>query len=404
MSTLIGSKIKKKSKIWSSKSKGIRKDRVKSFSWSDQRFDKAFTLDVSLPPDATGLIWKGRHIESGTEVCIKKIDHFVDHYVTIATPLQMRLRHPCIVRYYGTVPVSRLTNSEGDTGLSESAWQVSEYFAFGRLSDLLIRLQSSRSHLNWRCTEGEVAALMVPVLRGLAYLQDQSLVHGMICPASVYIDASGRVKLGGIGEISFPELRSKNSTTGSDWPWPPERALGAAEEVTSKWDIWDCGLCFLELAGKANFESTQNDSFSPEFVGLVECCLLQKPVQRPRAAELLMHPFCVQASKTLDLVDVVLKFCQSLVVLPMAPVPEDRPMPSSFRPDQQLPSPVFQSLVEENQKLRDEIKSLTILREESAYLIRELIEELSQVKAQSSVLEKALMAILEHHQESHPPQ
>ncbi|MDP2436030.1 MAG: hypothetical protein Q8P67_09825, partial [archaeon] len=92
----------------------------------------------------------------------------------------------------------------------------------GKLSDLLMKMQTCRPVMHCRCTETEAAALIVPVLRALAYLQDQSLVHGAICPSNIYITGTGQVKLGGIGSISFPELRSKNGSALTGWPWPPE--------------------------------------------------------------------------------------------------------------------------------------------------------------------------------------
>src|SRR3989338_7034698 len=99
--------VSKRGKIWAKKDKGVK--RPGGFEWSDQRFDKAFALDSELCQDCIGTTWKGRHIESGTEVAIKKISHFVEHYVNVAVPLQKRLVHPNILRYYGTIPVSHET-------------------------------------------------------------------------------------------------------------------------------------------------------------------------------------------------------------------------------------------------------------------------------------------------------
>ena len=52
------------------------------------------------------------------------------------------------------------------------------------------------------------------------------------------------------------------------------------------------------------------------------------------------------------------------------------------------------ALVEENHRLREEVKLLTIMREESAYLIKGLLLELVEVKQQTEQLSHALSALL----------
>ncbi|KAM0830459.1 hypothetical protein ACQ4PT_066192 [Festuca glaucescens] len=157
-----------------------------------------------------------------------------------------------------------------------------------------------------RLEEHSIGAYTADVLRGLAYIHGESLVHGDIKSRNIVIGADGRAKIADFGCAR---------TAGSDRPiggtpafMAPEVARG--EEQGPEADVWALGCTVVEMAtGRAPWSDLDNvlaavhrigytDAvpevpawLSPEAKDFLAACFARNPRDRRTAAELLEHPF-----------------------------------------------------------------------------------------------------------------
>ncbi|XP_047056981.1 mitogen-activated protein kinase kinase kinase 17-like [Lolium rigidum] len=157
-----------------------------------------------------------------------------------------------------------------------------------------------------RLGEQAIRAYTADVLRGLAYIHGQSLVHGDIKSRNIVIGADGRAKLADFGCARMVD--SDRPTGGTPAFMAPEVARG--EEQGPAADVWALGCSVVEMAtGRAPWSDIDNvlaavhrigytDAvpevpawLSPEAKNFLAICFARDARDRCTAAELLEHPF-----------------------------------------------------------------------------------------------------------------
>ncbi|XP_077221840.1 mitogen-activated protein kinase kinase 5-like [Tasmannia lanceolata] len=159
------------------------------------------------------------------------------------------------------------------------------------------------------------------ILHGLVYLHSQKIVHRDIKPSNLLINGNNQVKIAdfGVSRILAQTMDPCNSSVGTIAYMSPERIntdLNQGVYDGYAGDIWSLGLSILECyMGRFPFATNgrQGDwatlmcaicyssppeappTASNEFRSFLRCCLQKDPASRWTAAQLLQHPFVLQA-------------------------------------------------------------------------------------------------------------
>uniref|UniRef100_A0A1D2ACQ6 Protein kinase domain-containing protein n=1 Tax=Auxenochlorella protothecoides TaxID=3075 RepID=A0A1D2ACQ6_AUXPR len=216
----------------------------------------------------------------------------------------MRHRYPNVVELYGAFE-------------DESRYFiVMEYCSGGDLLEKLLREKKAIS-------ERRVATMVaIPCLVTLRCLHAASIIHRDIKLENIFLDNSGRVKLGDFGLTMCTRQEAAISPVGTvEYMAPEVIALPPVDAVvsgqvraseippnTEKVDIWALGVTFFELVtgrlpfeGKDKLEIKTNiteyrmSGFGPHVSAqcqdLIRSMLAYDPADRPSAEELLQHSF-----------------------------------------------------------------------------------------------------------------
>ncbi|XP_059447241.1 uncharacterized protein LOC132178738 isoform X2 [Corylus avellana] len=161
-----------------------------------------------------------------------------------------------------------------------------------------------------------IAALLYEVVKALAHLHAQGLIHRDIKAGNILVDSKGAVKLADYGLVASmfdtgSRQRARKTFAGTPC-WMAPEVMQQLHGYDFKADIWSFGITSLELAhGHAPFSryppmkvflmTVQNappgldyhrdKRFSKSFKEIVAACLVEDPVKRPTAEKLLKHRF-----------------------------------------------------------------------------------------------------------------
>ncbi|OQR94452.1 dual specificity mitogen-activated protein kinase kinase [Achlya hypogyna] len=182
---------------------------------------------------------------------------------------------------------------------------VMEYMGVGSLQDLV---------LHGGCTsEAILARIAASVLRGLAHIHANRMVHRDIKPHNLLVNHAGEIKISDFGLARTLDEHAMHTKTfvGTLLYMAPERIGGADYGCPS--DIWSFGLVLLSVAiGKyplptqdgffGLFDSVANETylqlppgaFSAVFQDFLDKCLAVEPEHRWTADQLLTHDFLHQ--------------------------------------------------------------------------------------------------------------
>jgi serine/threonine protein kinase len=158
--------------------------------------------------------------------------------------------------------------------------------------------------------ERAIRAYAADIAAGLAYLHEESVVHGDVKARNVVIGADGRAKLADFG---CARKASENIIGGTPAFMAPEVARG--EEQGPAADVWALGCTVVEMAtGRAPWSGADGDALaamhrigytdavpevpqwlSAEAKDFLGRCLIRQPSDRCTAAQLLNHPFLASA-------------------------------------------------------------------------------------------------------------
>lgn len=213
-------------------------------------------------------------------------------------------KHKNIVEMYGSYLVD------------DELWVVMEYLAGGALTDIVTKS---------RMDETQIATVCKSVLRALAFLHANGVIHRDIKSDSILLSSDGRVKLTDFGFVAqvSADLQKRKSLVGTPYWMAPEviSRLPYGTEV----DIWSLGIMIIEMIDgeppyfdqpplqamrfirdmpPPRFRDTMH-RVSPRLQGFLDRMLVRDPTQRATAAELLEHPFIRQVNSTNCLINLV---------------------------------------------------------------------------------------------------
>lgn len=213
-------------------------------------------------------------------------------------------KHKNIVEMYGSYLVE------------DELWVVMEYLAGGALTDIVTKS---------RMDETQIATVCKSVLRALAFLHANGVIHRDIKSDSILLSSDGRVKLTDFGFVAqvSADLQKRKSLVGTPYWMAPEviSRLPYGTEV----DIWSLGIMIIEMIDgeppyfdqpplqamrfirdmpPPKFRDTMH-RVSPRLQGFLDRMLVRDPTQRATAAELLEHPFIRQVNSTNCLINLV---------------------------------------------------------------------------------------------------
>lgn len=186
-------------------------------------------LEADIASGSFGQVSRGRNVETGEVVALKKI-HFKKGAEVLREykALEVLSPHPNIVRLLGVQPQG--------AGLV----LVMEFM----LTDLSELLSSSKE----RIPDSQVKACMVMLLRGLAHLERNGILHRDLKPANLLLSRDGVLKIGDFGLARVAPLDGGSITQQvmTRWYRAPEILYGA-RRYGHAIDLWAAGCIFGEL-------------------------------------------------------------------------------------------------------------------------------------------------------------
>nr|ACN34809.1 unknown [Zea mays] len=165
-------------------------------------------------------------------------------------------------------------------------------------------------------TESVIRNFTRHILRGLAFLHGQKIMHRDIKGANLLVDVQGVVKLADFGMAKHLSTAAPNlSLKGTPYWMAPEMVQATLMKDVGydlAVDIWSLGCTIIEMFdGKppwsdlegpaAMFKVLHKDPPIPENLSnegkeFLQCCFKRTPAERPTASELLDHPFIRNSS------------------------------------------------------------------------------------------------------------
>jgi tRNA A-37 threonylcarbamoyl transferase component Bud32 len=256
-----------------------------------------------LGQGATANVFLGMHDGTGELVAVKCVPlaFFADDSETVKAfgsevRTLTRLKHRNIVAYRSFA-------------VTDNGWAivVIEYVSGGTLASITGSFGA--------LPEAVVVRYMFDVLRGLAFLHSQGILHRDIKPQNVLVGLDGTCKLGDFGTAHSPADGEQESgvVRGSPLYMAPEQARGQAEMAS---DIWAAGLLAVTmLTGDLPYADIRNaeahalvfqigmGTIRPVVTGsdamreVLTLCFGAEPASRPTAEALLAHSIFTEAAK-----------------------------------------------------------------------------------------------------------
>ncbi|XP_051816750.1 serine/threonine-protein kinase PAK 6-like [Acanthochromis polyacanthus] len=270
--------------------------------------DPRITLEnfVKIGEGSTGVVCIARERHSGRQVAVKMMDLRKQQRRELLfneVVIMRDYRHQNVVEMYRSALVE------------EELWVIMEYLQGGALTHIV-----SETRLN----EEQIATVCEGVLKALTYLHSQGVIHRDIKSDSILLTLDGRIKLSDFGfcaQISKDVLKRK-SLVGTPYWMAPE--VISKKPYGTEVDIWSLGIMVVEMVDgeppyfsdtpiiamkKLRDEPAPNVKnirrVSPVLKDFLGCMLTRDTLQRSSAADLLEHPFLLQAGTPRCLVPLV---------------------------------------------------------------------------------------------------
>ncbi|KAJ3426680.1 sterile20-like kinase [Anaeramoeba flamelloides] len=262
-----------------------------------------FELIEELGKGSYGSVYKARQKGTGEIVAVKMIsleeDEGLDD-IKIEIEILKKCKHKNIVKYIGTY------------FKEETLWIVMEYCGGGSVSDLCQILEKG-------LTEQQIAAIMYGSLEGLNYFHSNRKIHRDIKGGNILLNDKGDVKLADFGvSAQLTKTMSKRNTFIGTPYWMAPEVIQDYQNYDSRADIWSLGITAIELAEivpprcdihpmrvlfiipKKDPPKLKNSrKYSKEFNDFIAKCLVKNYEKRPKAKQLLKHPFIKKGRKFL---------------------------------------------------------------------------------------------------------
>ena len=94
-------------------------------------------------------------------------------------------------------------------------------------------------------SEATLVKWITQIASALQYLHERDMWHRDVKTGNIFFDANGNLKLGDFGLSATYNIKGHNTVVGTPYYYAPEVMLG--EKYTNKVDIWNLGVCVLEL-------------------------------------------------------------------------------------------------------------------------------------------------------------
>ncbi|XP_033738127.1 mitogen-activated protein kinase kinase kinase 1-like isoform X2 [Pecten maximus] len=269
-----------------------------------------------LGTGAYSTCYQARDVKSGVIMAVKQIsfcrntpeeqEKVVDT-ITEEIHMMTKLNHPNIVRILGATKQGCHFN------------MFVEWMPAGSLASLLCTYGAF--------SENVMTSYTLQVLRGMAYLHDNHVLHRDLKGANLLVDSTGqRLRIGDFGAAARLASQAtgagefQGQLLGTIAFMAPEVLRG--ENYGRACDMWSVGCCMIEMATARppwgakdisnhlalifKIATSQEpppipDNISPPVRDLMLRCLEQKKEERPSAKDLLIHPLFTQymSQKTL---------------------------------------------------------------------------------------------------------
>ncbi|ESN96616.1 hypothetical protein HELRODRAFT_156036 [Helobdella robusta] len=252
-----------------------------------------------------GQVYKGKHTKTGKLAAIKVMNVTEDEVEEIKLEINVLKRyshHRNIATYYGAFI------KKSSTGKDDQLWLVMEFCGAGSITDLIRSTKSNSLREEW------IAYLCREILRGLAHLHNNKVIHRDIKGQNVLLTDEAEVKLVDFGVSAQLDktVGRRNTFIGTPY-WMAPEVIACNENPDAaydhKSDLWSLGITAIEMAeGKpplcemhpmrALFLIPRNPpprlkskKWSKKFTGFVEVCLIKDHISRPNTDQLLRHSF-----------------------------------------------------------------------------------------------------------------
>ena len=196
-------------------------------------------------------------------------------------------------------------------------------------------------------TESQMAYVTREMLEGLVHIHRASIIHRDLKAGNVLLTLDGGVKLAdfGVSAKNKTENQKRDTFIGTPYWMAPEVVLCETfrdQPYDFKVDIWSLGITLIEMAQmeppyhemspmrvllkiqKSEPPKLDKPSkWSREFVDFVRLCLIKDPNKRPRAEELLEHPFVREARDPKPILELLAEYKAEIVEEEITDLPED---------------------------------------------------------------------------------
>jgi serine/threonine protein kinase len=265
-------------------------------------------------PSVAGQWQKGKLLGSGTFGCVyeatnrhtgalcamKEVNIIPDDAKSAESLKQLeqeikflsQFKHENIVQYYGSETIE------------ERFYIYLEYVHPG----------SIHKYVHQHCgslTESVIRNFTRHILKGLAFLHSQKIMHRDIKGANLLVDINGVVKLADFGMAKHLSTAAPNLSLKGTPYWMAPEVVRATLDKSAGYDlavdIWSLGCTIIEMfTGKPPWSGLEGpaamfkvlrtdppipDNLSPEGKDFLRCCFKRNPAERPTASKLLEHPF-----------------------------------------------------------------------------------------------------------------
>ncbi|CAN6297674.1 unnamed protein product [Urochloa humidicola] len=160
-------------------------------------------------------------------------------------------------------------------------------------------------------TESVIRNFTRHILKGLAFLHSQKIMHRDIKGANLLVDINGVVKLADFGMAKHLSTAAPNLSLKGTPYWMAPEVVRATLDKSAGYDlavdIWSLGCTIIEMfTGKPPWSGLEGpaamfkvlrtdppipDNLSSEGKDFLRCCFKRNPAERPTANKLLEHPF-----------------------------------------------------------------------------------------------------------------
>ncbi|KAH1165709.1 nik-related protein kinase [Mauremys mutica] len=252
-----------------------------------------------------GQVYKGRHVKTGQLAAIKVMNVTENEEEEIKLEINMLKKyshHRNIATYYGAFV------KQSPAGQDDQLWLVMEYCGAGSVTDLVKKTKGNCFKEDW------IAYICREVLRGLAHLHLNHVIHRDIKGQNVLLTENAEVKLVDFGVSAQLDrtIGRRNTFIGTPY-WMAPEVIACEENQDSTYDyrsdLWSLGITAIEMAEgapplcdmhpmRALFLIPRNPppklksrKWSKKFLNFVESCLVKNYVHRPSTETLLKHSF-----------------------------------------------------------------------------------------------------------------